>query len=766
MSSQKGRRKPAPRPPEPAAPRPRGRAVSLVAGLVVLAAVAGSAWWWLGTAHAGGGPIIFISIDTLRADHLPIYGYRSVRTPAIDALAKDGLVFERAYAHAPQTLPSHVSILSGRLPFESGVRDNVGFTIRPDMPLLAELLRAKGYATGGAVSSFVLRKETGLDRGFDFYDSHMPEAAPDRPIGQIERPGEDTLAVARRWMDGLASPRFFLFFHIYEPHKPYAPPARFSAYAPYDGEIAWSDEIVGHLLDYLKARKWYDDATIVLVSDHGEGLGDHGEQEHGLFVYDETIRAALAVKLPRERRAGVRVVTPVQHIDLVPTVLDWVGAPAPAGLRGRSLRSLLETGTGNLGEPGFYAEALYGRYHYGWSDLYALTDARFRFIKAPRPELYDLEQDQGETRNLAESKGQTAAAMRSALDTILSGAAVDKPGSVSKEDIARLQALGYVGSQVDVSSAPGTSLPDPKDKIGVLELHRRAVELGSSRDFDGSIALLKQILAGNAGMKDLWLQLGVAQVRAGRLPDALATFKRLVEVDPSDGKSLISVAQVLTGIGRLDEAAANARAALAILPAADAASRASAYEVLVNVALAGNDAAAARKEAAEAQKVDPGFPLSAYTDALILYNAKRYAEALPLFQETITRIGARTIGIQGLYYYTGDTLARLGEARAAIDAFTMETRLSPEDIRAHRGLAVMYRTDGQIQASSEALARLVRSVPTPDGYAMAIRLATMFGERDRAATWQREAAARFGDAAMTAAEKRTLPEGAAQKPRT
>jgi len=756
MTSRKGRgRESRPIVTVPARTR-RPLVVATAAGIAILAVAVAAIWYWRAPASPDG-PIIFISIDTLRADHLPIYGYRNVSTPAIDALARDGVVFDRAYAHSPQTLPSHASILSGRLPFETGVRDNIGFTVKPDVGMLAELLRARGYATGGAVSSFVLRKETGIARGFDFFDSTMPEAAPDKPMGQIERRGEDTLQIATRWMGGLSSPRFFFFFHIYEPHRPYIPPARFARFAPYDGEIAYSDEIVGRLVTWLKARDWYDGATVVLFSDHGESLGEHGELEHGLFVYDATIRVPLVIKLPRQARRGQRVAPPAQHIDLVPTVLDWVGAERPVGLRGRSLRQIVERGTNDLGEAGFYAEALYGRYHYGWSDLYALTDARYRFIKAPRQELYDLERDPAETQNVAGERTQTALAMRSALDRLLSGAPVDKPGSVSKEDLARLQALGYVGTQVAIASSPGEALPDPKDKIGILEMHRKAIALGARREYDASIALLKTILADNPNMKDMWLQLGLEQVRIGRLPDALASFKRLVELDPRDGRSLTSVASVLFFMGRVDEAAQHARAVLQILPENEEEARTPAHELLVKVALAKNDTAAAREEAALAQKTDPTLPLPAYVEGLILYNQGRYAEALPRFQEAITALGARTIAIQDLYYYTGDTLGRLGEGPAAIRAFKTEIRLSPENIRANAGLAMLYRADGQAAQAEATISQMLREVPTADGYAMAVKLWTVFGERERAASVRQAAVTRFGASTIALAEQRLVP---------
>ena len=252
------------------------------------------------------GPIILISLDTLRADHLPAYGYQHVSTPALDALAADAVLFERAYSHAPQTLPSHASIFSGRLPFEHGVRDNLGFTVRPDERLLPRVLSEHGFATAGIVFSFVLRAEVGIGDGFDLYDSQMPVASPEMSIAQMQRDGAfDSLAVADRWLDSLRSPRLFLFLHLYEPHKPYTPPSRFSQYAPYDGEIAYADEIVGRLLDSLRARGLYESATIIVLSDHGEGLGDHGEQEHGIFVYDEAIRCRSSSSYPAALPEGV-----------------------------------------------------------------------------------------------------------------------------------------------------------------------------------------------------------------------------------------------------------------------------------------------------------------------------------------------------------------------------------------------------------------------------------------------------------------------------
>ncbi|HEY3382776.1 MAG TPA: sulfatase-like hydrolase/transferase [Vicinamibacterales bacterium] len=716
--------------------------IALVAG--VLLPIVAIVLWFRGPRSEPPAPIILISIDTLRADHLPAYGYTKVKTPAIDALAADGVLFEHAYAHSPQTLPSHAAILTGQLPFETGVRDNIGFTLRDDQPTLAAMLRDRGYATGGVVSAFVLRKETGIARGFDFFDGDMPPAAPDMPMGMVQRSGSDSLGVAERWMQNLSSSRFFLFFHVYDPHTPYSPPERFARYAPYDGEIAYTDEVVGQLVAWLKARGWYDPALIVFLSDHGEGLGDHGELEHGLFLYDSTIRVPLIVKMPGGAARGRRIPVPVQHIDLVPTVLDWLGIAPSRSLRGRSLRPLLAGSHSMPAEGGFYAEAFYGRYHFGWSELYSLTDARFRFIKAPHPELYDLQNDRGETRNLAAARPQVVTATRAALDRLLAGAKVQAPGIVSNEDLERLQALGYVGTHATIPlDSPGDSLPDPKDKAPTLEKFRKAITASASRDYDQSILLMREVLADSPTMKDGWLQLGVSLVRSGRLSEALDAFKRLVEADPADANSFVSTGGVLLSLGRLGEAQANAEMALSKSLASDRRAKTSAYELLVKVALERKDLGAARRAATLSQQADPAFPLQSFVEGAILHSSREFEQALPRFQDTARRVQGQAFAIPELYFYLGDTFANLGREEEAIAAFREELRLFPLNARARTSLAMLYRAGGRNADAEREIDALVRSVPTPEGYAMAAKTWSIFGETGRANAVRAEAARRF-----------------------
>ena len=330
-----------------------------------------------------------ISIDTLRADRLPAYGYDGVETSAIDSLRQDSILFERAYSPAPLTLPAHTSLLTGLLPAEHGLRDNAGYRLDAaridagEIPYLPDAFKSLGYATGGAVSSFVLRGKIGLDKGFDLYEDGI-EFRTGTDIGERQRPGAETLNLTTEWLRRVAGRPFFLFFHLNEPHTPYQPPEPFrSRYSsPYDGEVAAADQVVGSLLAELKSLGVYDRTVILLLSDHGEGLGEHGEPEHGLLLYTETLRVPLMLKLPDARWAGRSVSAPVQLIDVYPTLAGLLGLSGSEHLRGRSLVELM---MGEAPARRLYSETFYPRIHLGWSELAALTDDRYHYIEGPDP---------------------------------------------------------------------------------------------------------------------------------------------------------------------------------------------------------------------------------------------------------------------------------------------------------------------------------------------------------------------------------------------
>lgn len=694
------------------------------AAVVLLAAMMALAWYWRSAGLPAAGPIVFISIDTLRADRLPAYGSTRIRTPHIDALAADGAVFERAYAHSPQTLPSHTSILSGQLPFEHGVRDNIGFTLKGDQRLLPHALRERGYATAAFVSSYVLRRQTGIGSGFDTYDDQLPAASAATPLGQVQRPGELTVSAAVRWLDAQTTAKVFLFTHLFEPHTPYEAPARFTGLDPYDAEVAYADEIVGTLLTHLRQKNLYDAATIVLFADHGEGLGDHGEDEHGIFLYRETIQVPLIVKLPASRN-GRRVSTPVQHIDLAPTVLAIAGATGalPAG-RGRSLLPLLH-GSGEIASTQIYSESQSPRLHFGWSELYALTDDRYRYIRAPREELYDVRQDPSERMSVVDAQPHVRNAMYNALDALKSAAAVNGPTAISDDDRRRLASLGYVGLRSPAPTAAAAAA-DPKDKIHVFQGYRRATQLAAAGQHAAAAVIFRDLLREDNGMTDVWLQLAAAYERQGRYPDAFAAYQEVIARQPKDPAALTGAANALLRTGRLDEARAHAELAATVAPA-------TAHELLARLAVGAGDAAAARRHAQLAREADATLPLPAFVDAALLYREGRYERAAELFLEVRKAAAGRTEQLADVNYLAADSLARLERYREAEPLFLAELALTPEHIRARAGLAMLYQATGRTAAAAAAVADIARLAPTAEAFAVTAELWEMFGEPQKAA---------------------------------
>ena len=368
--------------------------------------------------------VVLISIDTLRSDRLPAYGYAKGSTPAIDAISRQGVVFESVWSHCPLTLPAHASMFTGLLPPHHGVRDNMGFALEPTHRTLATRFKAAGFTTGGAVSSYVLRRSTGIAQGFDLYDDALVVDSSVESLGAQQRDGAIATESLGRWIDTQGDRRFFAFLHLYEPHTPYAPPPQHRDHAdPYDGEVAYADELVGRLVASLRARGLLDRVILAVTSDHGEGLLDHGEQEHGFFLYREAVQVPLVLRLPGASGAGTRVKGVVSQVDLAATLLDLAGLPQD-GMDGISQRAALDTGTASS-RP-VYSETYFPRYHFGWSELLAVTEERYRYIRAPRVELYDLHRDPAERLNLAGERTAAGDALEAWLRREV------KPGDVQR----------------------------------------------------------------------------------------------------------------------------------------------------------------------------------------------------------------------------------------------------------------------------------------------------------------------------------------------
>jgi choline-sulfatase len=606
-------------------------------------------------AEPTGAPVVLISIDTLRSDRLPAYGYDGVETPAIDGLRRDGILFERAYSSSPLTLPSHVSILTGLLPTGHGARDNIGYPVRPDLhPMLQQWLSDAGYATGAGVSAWVLRADTGIAAGFDHYDDRLPPSSR-FGVQAVQRPGTETLAAVLPWLREVADQPFFLFLHLFEPHSPYAAPEPFgSRYQdPYDGEIAAADAIVGQLVHELRDLSVYDDALIILLSDHGEGLGDHGEREHGVFLYRSTVQVPLILKTPGGERAGDAVSRPVGLVDVARTVLSEAGLPIPETVGGRSL---LEFDAPDAPARPLYAETLYPRLHFGWSDLAAVVQGDHQYIGAPRPELYDLVKDPDQVDNRIDRDTELAVSLADALGRWDRG--FELPGSVDAEERERLEALGYVASTAVAAAGP---LPDPKDRIHVLEDLRIAQSLLERGDAAAAANQFGEVLRREPGIEDAWVLFIRALRSAGDRRRALGAMAEARRSLPDSDAVGLEAASLLMAEERFDEAEPLANAAIDYDPA-------TARVLLAQIHLSRGDIEAAERAARQATEDGPDRSEPWLLLAEILARANRIPDAVEVLagvagnpvRPTATRLdAAQQLFRQGYASQGGDAIGDL-----------------------------------------------------------------------------------------------------------
>lgn len=628
-------------------------------------------------------------------------------------------------------------MLSGRLPVDTGVRDNAGFVVKDGERLLAEILRDRGYATGAVVSTFELRKASGISQGFGFFDDKMAPAAPDITTGEVARDGTESERIAEQWLDVAGTSRSFLFLQLNEPHAPYTPPSRFMERLPYDGEVAYADEIIGRLVAYLKAHQLYDRSTILLTADHGEGLGDHGEQGHGLFVYEEALHVPLIVKQAASEGAGRRVADLVEHVDIMPTLLDLAKAPDPGNLRGQTLKPLLD-GSAHITGRLAYGESHFGHYHFGWHGLTTVTDGRYRYIDAPKSEFYDLQHDPTEARNIADDHEGAAVieSLRGAVERLKKDP--QPAAAVADEDRERFEALGDVGR--GASDPAVGEAPDPKGMYHVLVSYRAAVELAMSRQWPKAIAELQTIVRQDPSLSDVWRAIATYAFAAGRNEQAADAYKHVLSVEPHNIAAHLGATAALIRLRRLDEAREHARLADTLAPDSDVLSHSSAHEWLARIALIKRDAPGAREEAALAKEADPTLPLPLFVDGRLLYDQAHYADALPLFEQAVAeQKAAHGRPIVDLHYYLADTLIRVQRAQDAETELLAELKAFPENTRARAALATLEHNAGRGDDVEAVMDDLVRISPTADVYTLSARLWSSFGERKRAADARAEA---------------------------
>lgn len=511
--------------------------------------------------------VVLITIDTLRADHLGCYGYEQIETPYIDALAVDGIRFRTTVAQVPLTLPSHACILTGTYPMFHGVRDNVGYRLVDAKTTLAEILKPYGYHSAAFVGAYILNSKFGLDQGFDLYDDQIPGAKKGGGIinlNEIERRAGEVIDRTIAWLEKSGRSPFFAWIHLFDPHDPYDPPARFRrlySTRPYDGEIAYVDQEVGRLISFLKGRKLYDDSLLIVVSDHGEAFGEHREFTHGYFVYDTTLLVPLIVKLPRQAHKGRTVDRQVRTTDIVPTILQLLEIARPAEVQGAGMLGLM------LGRPVQWPREAYAETYYplqfGWSPLRSLRQAETKYIAAPKPELYNLARDAGETSNNIAKNTALAGSLKSRLtelEAAFSDKSVTKQSAVpmKPDELERLAALSYVGGAVrGLASISGfAKLPDPKDKLSLYVLISEAGQSAARGDYSVATRTLRQVVDQDPSVAAAWLLMGRCYYNREDYGPAREAFERLLRLNPKSLEAQFFVAACDFYQDRLDSAEA------------------------------------------------------------------------------------------------------------------------------------------------------------------------------------------------------------------
>jgi len=514
--------------------------------------------------------VVLITIDTLRADHLGCYGYQQIKTPNIDALAADGVRFARAFTPVPVTLPSHSAMLTGTYPMLSGMHDFAANKLSPDQPTLATALKQAGYVTGAVVAAAVLDSRFGLNHGFDFYYDHFEfSRLEEKNLDEMERPGNLVADRALDWLGKNAGKKFFLWMHLYDPHYPYTPPEPYRreyATRPYDGEIAFDDEQVGRLILFLKEKNLYQNTVIVLAGDHGESLGEHGEKTHGFFIYNATLHVPFIVHLPG--KASVRVVDdPVSLVDLMPTALAAAGVEIPSAVQGRNLLPVIRGETPDH-DRAVYNETFLPRIHFNWSELRGAQNAKYHFIDAPKPELYDLARDPGELQNLFSDKKAVGEEMRAKLAGLIrdysAGKEMAEKTGLDPALMERLKSLGYAGFSGGGGDPTITnrSLPDPKDRIATYELISDAIADSQHGRFPESIVKLKEALKTEPESVAAHYLQGLNYYRSNMFPQAVEELQKTVQLSPDYALAVFNLGMAQAHAGQIDPAIETLKRAL------------------------------------------------------------------------------------------------------------------------------------------------------------------------------------------------------------
>jgi len=650
----------------------------------------------------------------MRADHLSGYGFPRPTTPNIDAVAREGVLFKNVYTPVPMTLPAHVSMLTGTLPPTHGLRDNLQNRLPEASLTLAERLKPRGFTTGAIVSTFVLDRRFGTSQGFDSYDDRF-EAV--HKIGDLsERKGDETTRRARAWLDEHKAQPFFLFVHFYDPHDPYEPPEPFASQwkgHPYQGEVAFTDHCVGQVLGKLRELGLYEETLIVITGDHGEMLGEHGELNHGFFIYEGALRVPLVMRVPPAQAASRQVDLPVSLIDIVPTIVSLVGAEVPKDVQGVDLSPWLAgRGAGGGGRP-LYAETVTPTHYYGANSLLGVIADGWKYIETTRPELYDLRSDPAEAVNLLEREPARGDALSRSLVAILAAAGrapgpAPEPAALDEASRQRLAALGYLGRSGDTSSHGfDRSKEDAKDLIAFFRKDQRLNKLVEDEKYPEARALCEEMLRQRPGFADCHLQMSKIAAADGNLDAALTAARKAVAVGPKNERAHLQLAALLKERGDLDGAMTHLREALTLEPNNPD------TRMLLGRALAEkgqlDEAASLLGTAATAQ---PESASAATQLGFVLAKQGKLQEAVLHYRRALVLDPDSAEA----HAYLGSALASQKQWDEAITHFEVALKARPKNAELHDWLGVALREKGR---SEEALSHFREAVRLEPGLAIA-----------------------------------------------
>jgi arylsulfatase A-like enzyme/Tfp pilus assembly protein PilF len=638
--------------------------------------------------------VILITIDTLRADHVGCYGAKTVKTPTLDALAKDGVIFDRAISQVPLTWPSHAVILTGTYPFQNGVQDFTGQPLAPEFKSVAQAFKQVGYATGAVVSAYVLDRSWGLARGFDYYDdAFSAKTFEKKDIGLVDRRASESVDHALSWLRKTKQRPFFLWLHLYDPHNPYDPPEPYnSEYKDhlYDGEIAYADHELGNLISWLKQNKLYESSVILATSDHGESLGEHGEDEHGFFIYNATVHVPLIVKPPSG--SGIssgHVREPVETTAIAASLLHLAGVKSPIE---RQFQSKPLFGVaGSAGDPA-YSETFYPLSSFGWSPLQALETDRYHYIDAPHPELYDLDADPGEVHNLAAQQPAAVAVLKEKLqqrrahNPFASRAANANPANLSPDAQEKLRALGYFGFRASISPEQlKKGLADPKDKIAEFNAILRAQDAFQRNDTDRAEQLLRDVQQRDPQIYVIPFMLGESALRRQDWEAAATYLQRCLELNPGFDNAMTGLAHALVKLVRPDEARVLLDRAIQSNPQN--------YRAWYQIGLLSAASAPASAQAAyeKAVTIQPNFPPGQRELGMLYFQQKNYVAATPHLEKAIS------LGLEDthLYNFLGICYSRMNRLQKAVQSYRAALKLDPNFADGHLNLAFALQRMGK-----------------------------------------------------------------------